>query len=134
MIYLDNAATTLVKPDLVKERLIENFDKIGNPSRGFNEISLNTGRMVLATRIKLASLFNIKNPRRLAFCSNATEALNIAISSFIGRDDHVITSLIEHNSVLRPLYLKEKEGAELSFVGLKDDKEGILDYKMMEGL
>ncbi len=134
MIYLDNAATTLVKPDLVKERLIENFDKIGNPSRGFNEISLNTGRMVLATRIKLASLFNIKNPRRLAFCSNATEALNIAISSFIGRDDHVITSLIEHNSVLRPLYLKEKEGAELSFVGLKDDKEGILDYEMMEGL
>lgn len=134
MIYLDNAATTLIKPDLVKERLVENFDKIGNPSRGFNEISLNTGRMVLATRIKLARLFNIKDPRRLAFCSNATEALNIAISSFIGRDDHVITSLIEHNSVLRPLYLKEKEGAELSFVGLKDGKEGVLDYEMMEEL
>lgn len=134
MIYLDNAATTLVKPDLVKERLIENFDKIGNPSRGFNEISLNTVRMVLDTRIKLARLFNTKNPRRLAFCSNATEALNIAISSFIGRDDHVITSLIEHNSVLRPLYLKEKEGTQLSFVGLKDGKEGVLDYKMMEGL
>lgn len=134
MIYLDNAATTLVKPDLVKERLIENFDKIGNPSRGFNEISLETGRMVLDTRIKLARLFNIKNPRRLAFCSNATEALNIAISSFIGRDDHVITSFIEHNSVLRPLHLKEKEGAELSFVGLKDEMEGILDYEMMEGL
>lgn len=134
MIYLDNAATTLVKPDLVKKRLIENFDKIGNPSRGFNKISLETGRMVLDTRIKLARLFNIKDPKRLAFTSNATEALNIAISSFIGRDDHVITSLIEHNSVLRPLYLKEKEGTELSFVGLKEGKEGVLDYKMMEGL
>ena len=134
MIYLDNAATTLVKPDLVKERLIENFDKIGNPSRGFNEVSLETGRMVLYTRIKLARLFNIKDPKRLAFTSNATESLNIAISSFIGKNDQVITSLIEHNSVLRPLYLKEKEGTELSFVGLKDGKEGVLDYKMMEGL
>lgn len=134
MIYLDNAATTLVKPDLVKERLIENFDKIGNPSRGFNKISLDTGRMVLDTRIKLARLFNIKDPRRIAFTANATEALNIAISSFIGKNDHVITSLIEHNSVLRPLYLKEKEGAELSFVGLKEGKEGILDYEMMEEL
>lgn len=134
MIYLDNAATTLVKPDLVKERLIENFDKIGNPSRGFNKISLDTGRMVLDTRIKLARLFNIKDPRRLAFTANATEALNIAISSFIGKNDHVITSLIEHNSVLRPLYLKEKEGAELSFVGLKEGKEGIFDYEMIEGL
>lgn len=134
MIYLDNAATTLVKPDLVKERLIENFDKIGNPSRGFNKISLDTGRMVLDTRIKLARLFNIKDPRRIAFTANATEALNIAISSFIGKNDHVITSLIEHNSVLRPLYLKEKEGAELSFVGLKEGKEGIFDYEMMEEL
>lgn len=134
MIYLDNAATTLVKPDLVKERLIENFDKIGNPSRGFNKISLDTGRMVLDTRIKLTRLFNIKDPRRIAFTANATEALNIAISSFIGKNDHVITSLIEHNSVLRPLYLKEKEGAELSFVGLKEGKEGILDYDMMEEL
>lgn len=134
MIYLDNAATTLVKPDLVKERLIENFDKIGNPSRGFNKISLDTGRMVLDTRIKLARLFNIKDLRRLAFTANATEALNIAISSFIGKNDHVITSLIEHNSVLRPLYLKEKEGAELSFVGLKEGKEGIFDYEMMEEL
>lgn len=134
MIYLDNAATTLVKPDLVKERLIENFDKIGNPSRGFNKISLDTGRMVLDTRIKLARLFNIKDPRRIAFTANATEALNIAISSFIGKNDHVITSLIEHNSVLRPLYLKEKEGAELSFVGLKEGKEGIFDYEMIEGL
>lgn len=134
MIYLDNAATTLVKPDLVKERLIENFDKIGNPSRGFNKISLDTGRMVLDTRIMFARLFNIKDPRRIAFTANATEALNIAISSFIGKNDHVITSLIEHNSVLRPLYLKEKEGAELSFVGLKEGKEGILDYDMMEEL
>lgn len=67
MIYLDNAATTLVKPDLVKERLIENFDKIGNPSRGFNEISLDTGRMVLDTRIKLARLFNIKDQEDLPF-------------------------------------------------------------------
>src|SRR5699024_5639457 len=107
MIYLDNAATSLIKPDSVKKRLIENFDKIGNPSRGFNEISLDSLQMVLDTRKKLARFFNIKDPRQIAFTSNATEALNIAINSFVGKNDHVITSVIDHNSVLRPLYLKE---------------------------
>lgn len=132
MIYLDNAATSLIKPDLVKERLIENFDKIGNPSRGFNKISLASLHMVLDTRKKLARLFNIKDPRRIAFTSNATEALNIAISSFVGKDDHVITSVIDHNSVLRPLYLKEAEGAEITFIDFKDRKEGLLNYNSIE--
>lgn len=134
MIYLDNAATSLIKPDIVKERLIENFDKIGNPSRGFNKISLATLHMVLDTRRKLARLFNIKDPRRIVFSSNATEALNIAISSFIDKGDHVITSVIDHNSVLRPLYLKEADGAELSFIDFKDRQEGILDYDSLESL
>lgn len=134
MIYLDNAATSLIKPDFVKKRLIENFDKIGNPSRGFNEISLDSLHMVLDTRKKLARFFNIKDPRQISFTSNATEALNIAINSFVGEDDHVITSVIDHNSVLRPLYLKEHEGTELSFIDFKDRKEGILDYESIEGL
>ena len=134
MIYLDSAATSLIKPDFVKERLIENFYKIGNPSRGFNEISLDSLHMVLDTRKKLARFFNIRDPRQIAFTSNATEALNIAINSFVGKDDHVITSVIDHNSVLRPLYLKEKEGAELSFIDFKDRKEGVLAYESIEGL
>lgn len=134
MIYLDNAATSLIKPDSVKKRLIENFDRIGNPSRGFNEISLDSLQMVLDTRKKLARFFNIKDPRQIAFTSNATEALNIAINSFVGKNDHVITSVIDHNSVLRPLYLKEHEGTKLSFIDFKDRKEGILDYESIEGL
>jgi hypothetical protein len=136
MIYLDNAATSLIKPDLVRDRLMENFNKIGNPSRGFNKISLETSRMVLETRIKLAKFFNIKDPRRISFTNNATEALNIAISSFIDGKSHVITSVMEHNSVLRPLYLKEAKGTTISYIDIKKDKRirAILDLDSLEDL
>lgn len=136
MIYLDNAATSLIKPDLVRDRLMENFNKIGNPSRGFNKISLETSRMVLETRIKLAKFFNIKDPRRISFTNNATEALNIAISSFIDEKSHVITSVMEHNSVLRPLYLKEAKGTSISYIDIKKDKrtKAILDLDSLEDL
>lgn len=136
MIYLDNAATSLIKPDLVRDRLMENFNKIGNPSRGFNKISLETSRMVLETRIKLAKFFNIKDPRRISFTNNATEALNIAISSFIDGESHVITSVMEHNSVLRPLYLKEAKGTTISYIDIKKDKRirAILDLDSLEDL
>lgn len=136
MIYLDNAATSLIKPDLVRDRLMENFNKIGNPSRGFNKISLETSRMVLETRIKLAKFFNIKDPRRISFTNNATEALNIAISSFIGGKSHVITSVMEHNSVLRPLYLKEAKGTTISYIDIKKEarRKAILDFDSLEDL
>lgn len=136
MIYLDNAATSLIKPDLVRDRLMENFNKIGNPSRGFNKISLETSRMVLETRIKLAKFFNIKDPRRISFTNNATEALNIAISSFIDGKSHVITSVMEHNSVLRPLYLKEAKGTTISYIDIKKDKRirARLDLDSLEDL
>lgn len=136
MIYLDNAATSLIKPDLVRDRLMENFNKIGNPSRGFNKISLETSRMVLETRIKLAKFFNIKDPRRISFTNNATEALNIAISSFVDEKSHVITSVMEHNSVLRPLYLKEAKGTTISYIDIKKDKRirAILDLDSLEDL
>jgi cysteine desulfurase family protein len=78
-------------------------------------------------REKLAKLFNIKNPLNIAFTSNATESLNIAIQGIFKAGDHVITTVCEHNSVLRPLYLMEKRGVELSFIST--DKDGVLYYK-----
>ncbi len=130
MIYFDNAATTLQKPNEVIEAVQKALLTLGNAGRGAHAPTLQAARTVYDTRVKLAKLFNIANPAQIAFTCNATEALNIAIQGLFKAGDHVISSEAEHNSVLRPLYLQESAGVEVSFVTL--DACGRIDYVNLE--
>lgn len=132
MIYLDNAATTFQKPPEVEKAVVEAMHTAGNAGRGAHGATLGASRLIYDTRVKLAELFGISDPLRIAFTSNATEALNIAILGLFSPGDHVISTVCEHNSVLRPLYLIEKEGVEVSLLGA--DEKGRLDYDRMEEL
>lgn len=116
MIYFDNAATTLRKPEEVKEALIHAINTMGNAGRGGHNSSLDASRIVFDTRKRLMDLFHGSDPSEIVFTSNATHSLNIAIKGLLNPGDHVITTLLEHNSVLRPLYEMENKGVELSFV------------------
>lgn len=116
MIYLDNAATTLKKPDEVIKNIIYGLKNIGNSGRGVNKLSLNTARIIYDTRVKLCEFFNGENSKNIIFTSNATESLNTVINGLFEKGDHVITTELEHNSVLRPLYKLEKEGLELDII------------------
>lgn len=116
MIYLDNAATSLRRPPCVIEAVAQAMQSLGNSGRGVNGGSLSAARVIYDARQKLADLFGCSSPERVCFTSNATEALNTAIFGLFGPGDHVITTDLEHNSVLRPLYRLEKQGVELSFV------------------
>lgn len=116
MIYLDNAATSLRRPPCVIEAVAQAMQSLGNSGRGVNGGSLSAARVIYDARQKLADLFSCSSPERVCFTSNATEALNTAIFGLFGPGDHVITTDLEHNSVLRPLYRLEKRGVELSFV------------------
>ena len=115
MIYFNNAATTLVKPAEMRKAVLNAFDIMGNAGRG-DGASLDAARLIFDTRVRLAKLFNAEDPKEIAFTSNATMSLNIAVKGLINQGDHVITTVLEHNSVLRPLYEMEEKGAELSFV------------------
>lgn len=128
MIYLDNAATTLHKPPQVAEAVLSAMGAMGNCARGTHGEALHAARLVYDTREKLASLFGCPRADHVIFTCNATEALNIAIQGLIRSGDHVVTTDLEHNSVLRPLYKLEKEqGVKLSFVPA--DKKGRVQYE-----
>ena len=132
MIYLDNAATTMRKPDGVIPAVVKAMESMGNSSRGTHEGALDAARSVYRTRVKLGRMFGCA-AERVIFTCNSTEALNIAISGTIDKGDHVITTDLEHNSVLRPLYrLEAEKGVELSFVPA--DKLGNVDYADFERL
>lgn len=123
MIYLDNAATTRQKPQQVIDAVVEAMTTMGNAARGAHGSALEASRAVYNTRCKLARLFGCKRPDHVVFTCNSTEALNIAINGALNRGDHVITTDLEHNSVLRPLYRLESERkVTLSFV--RADKQG----------
>ena len=130
MIYLDSSATSYLKPPKVAEAVFRSFNTIGNAGRGAHAPTLNASRLIYDTREKLAALFGTPDPSRIAFTCNATEALNIAIHGAIHPGEHVITTACEHNSVLRPLYLKEKEGTELTIIPA--DKKGRIRYDLLE--
>ncbi len=133
MIYLDNAATTLHKPQQVIDAVVHAMQSMGNCARGTHEEALDAARTVYDARVRLASLFGCPRVDHVAFTANSTEALNIAINGLIDPGDHVISTDLEHNSVLRPLYRLEAEhGAELSFVPA--DKLGNVDYTDFERL
>lgn len=131
MIYLDNAATTLHKPPQVAEAVLRAMGAMGNCARGTHGEALHAARMVYDTREKLARLFGCPRADHVIFTCNATEALNIAICGLIRPGDHVVTTDLEHNSVLRPLYRLEREqGVRLSFVPA--DEKGRVDYDVFE--
>lgn len=130
MIYMDNAATTLQKPSCVAEAVVAAMQSFGNAGRGLNDASLGAARTIYDTRERLCRLFHGESPKQFAFTSNATESLNIAIQGLICPGDHVITTVLEHNSVLRPLYEREAAGAELAI--LRCDEAGNISYEEME--
>lgn len=130
MIYMDNAATTLQKPECVAKAVVNAMNSFGNAGRGLNDASMGASRVVYDTREKLCRLFHGENPKQFAFTSNATESLNTAIQGLIGPGDHVITTMMEHNSVLRPLYEREAVGVELTI--LKCDTYGNISYEEIE--
>ena len=133
MIYLDNAATTMRKPPQVAEAVVRALNTMGNASRGAHAESLSASRIVYNTRVKLAELFHCPRPDHVCFTMNSTEALNIAICGLLRKGDHVITTMMEHNSVLRPLYRMQNErDVSLSFV--QTDELGRPVYKQFESL
>jgi len=127
MYYFDNAATSYPKPKEVYDELIDIMKTKGaNPGRGSHTMALEASRVIYDTRCKLANLFNIDNPLNIAFTQNATHSLNMAIKGYLRKGDHVVTTSLEHNSVLRPLYsLEEDCGLELTIV--ESDRDGTID-------
>jgi cysteine desulfurase / selenocysteine lyase len=115
IIYFDNAATSWPKPDQVPEAMSRYLCGVGgSPGRSGHRLSVEAGRIVLEARVALATLFGAADPFRIVFTKNATEALNLALRGLLKTGDHVITSSVEHNSVMRPLRALEKEGMDLS--------------------
>lgn len=133
MIYLDNAATTMRKPQCVIDAVVEAMNTMGNGGRGAHGTALKASRAVYDTRRKLAELFGCKRPDHVVFTCNSTEALNIAIRGTLNPGDHVISTDLEHNSVLRPLYhMEEHDSVSLSFVPA--NRQGLVDYADFERL
>jgi cysteine desulfurase/selenocysteine lyase len=115
---LDNAATSFPKPYKVYEaigRCLKYY--CANPGRSGHQMSIDSGMVVYETRVTISKFFNFENPLQFCFTKNATEALNIALKGILRPNTHVITTSMEHNSVLRPLkYLEKYNGVEVSIV------------------
>jgi cysteine desulfurase/selenocysteine lyase len=121
-LYLDNAATTYPKPEPVYEA-VESFMREvgGSAGRSGHARAVDAGRVVFEARSELAGLLGAADPLRLVFTKNATEALNIAIQGLVRQGDHVVTSSMEHNSVMRPLQAMKVAGARVSVVPCAPD-------------
>ena len=130
MIYFDNAATTMRKPECVMKAVADAMGSLGNSGRGVHGGALSASRIIYDTRVALAQLFGAESPERIAFTANSTQALNMAIKGSLQPGDHVITTALEHNSVLRPLYELEDRGVELTI--LPADLLGNICYEDFE--
>ncbi|KPU46255.1 putative cysteine desulfurase [Oxobacter pfennigii] len=131
-VYLDNAATTYPKPSSVVDSMVDFMTNSGaNPGRGGYELSLQSGRLVLETRRLINSLFKGPGPDNVVFTQNITASLNMAMRGMFKKGWHIITTSMEHNSVIRPLRSLEDMGLiSLSIVNCKAD--GTLDVKDIE--
>lgn len=126
MIYLDNAATSFPKPSKVYDEVMRCMKSYcSNPGRASHDMALESSLKVMEGRELLSKLFSIESPLNIIFTSNATEALNIGIKGILNRGDHVISTVIEHNSVLRPLKTISKLGVEVTLVSC--DKAGFVN-------
>jgi cysteine desulfurase family protein len=126
MIYFDNAATSWPKPPGVAEAMAHFLNEVGaNPGRAGHRLAVESGRIVYAAREAVCELVNAPDPMRLAFGLNVTDAINEALCGLLRPGDHVITSSMEHNSVMRPLRALERKGVQLTVV--RCSPEGFLD-------
>lgn len=117
MIYLDNAATSWPKPDAVPDAMSAFLRRPApNPGRSGNLPSIDATREVFLAREDVARLFGLRDPMAVAFAKNATEALNVAIQGTLAPGDHAVTTVMEHNSVLRPLAAMEDRGVAVTRV------------------
>ncbi len=130
MIYMDNAATTMRKPDVVIRAVVDAMNSMGNAGRGAHAASLGASRVIYNTREALARFLGAGSPRQIVFTNNSTESLNIAIKGLLEPGDHVVTTMLEHNSVLRPLYEMQERGVSLTIV--KSNEKGMVSYDDIE--
>lgn len=127
-IYLDNAATSWPKPAAVGQAMQEYLDDIGgSPGRSGHRMAIAAGALLAEARENLASLFNVEDASRIVFTKNATEALNIALRALVRPGDHVVTTGVEHNSVMRPLRALEARGTRLTVLPCSEDAIPELD-------
>lgn len=120
--YLDNAATSYPKPDTVYETIMRAMRDVGaSPGRGGYRQALEAGRILFNAREAVAEFFSILDSSRIIFTHNATGALNLALHGTLNPGDHVITTSMEHNSLLRPLYALQSRGVELTVVPAMSD-------------
>jgi cysteine desulfurase family protein len=127
LIYLDNGATSYPKPDEVYAFMDSFYRSFGvNPGRSGYDLCMETGALVDTTRKMLADFFNGNDPNRLCFSYNSTDALNLIIFGMLKQGDHAITTTVEHNSVLRPLYhLSKFNGVEVDYIAF--DNNGFVE-------
>jgi cysteine desulfurase/selenocysteine lyase len=126
MIYFDNAATSWPKPPGVAEAMVHFLDEIGaNPGRAAHRRAIEAGRIVYEAREAVCELFGAPDPLRVVWCKNVTEALNLALRGLLRAGDQVVTSSMEHNSVMRPLRALQGDGVEVTVLGCSP--QGLLD-------
>ncbi len=132
MLYFDNAATSFPKPESVY-RTMDDFMRrsAGNPGRGAHRLSLAASQVVDETRALVARLFNAPHPSRVIFAANTTDALNLALHGWLSPGDHVVTTTMEHNAVIRPLRALQKRGVQVTRVPCAPD--GTLDAERLLG-
>ena len=131
MIYFDNSATSWPKPPEVVEAMVHFMNEIGaNAGRSAHRLAVASSRVVYDAREAVADLFNAPDPLRVVFGLNVTEAMNLALRGYLRPGDHVITSSMEHNAVMRPLRQLEREGIEVTV--LPCSRQGFLDPVTVE--
>ena len=130
MIYLDHAATSLPKSEPVVMAVTADMNCLGNSGRGAHSASLGASRMIYETREVLSDFFGGDGPEQVVFTPNATAALNMVIQGILNPGDRAVTTAMEHNSVLRPLYRMEKQGVSLCVVPA--DEKGRLSMERLE--
>jgi len=128
MIYLDNAATSWPKPPEVLKAMTDVLEGAGgNPGRSGHQLSIAAARVIYDTREEISRFFGVSDPLRIIFTGNATHAINLTLKGILKPGDHVVTSSIEHNAVMRPLRHLEKQGIHLNIVPCATD--GSIDIK-----
>jgi len=124
LVYLDNSATSWPKPEGVIEAIRKAIEKYGaNPGRSGHKLAIEAARIIYEAREALAELFGLEDPERIILTKNVTEALNLVLYGFLKPGDHVITSSMEHNSVMRPLRDLERKGIEVTQIRASDKGE-----------
>lgn len=132
LIYLDNAATSWPKPPGVAQAMVQYLGQVGaNPGRSGHRLSVEAARIVYDTREAVARFFNADDPLRVVFGLNVTDSINLALHGLLKRGDHVVTTSMEHNAVMRPLHALTQQGVLVTKVACRPD--GTLDPERIEG-